>query len=350
MKGRIIQDWSKLNLEVSDFGKPADPESWKKAIGAVQYFMQDPSPIRVMAKLPREERAKFSSKIQSFATKGDFPDEILQIISKFHEVPSYDLGYEQIYNIIDYTGTKESGFKISTVSGGLTFSEVKIGEKAKVYKFSGAVAEVKFNRYGGGLGWDRTLIDDAQYWQLEDNTIEFRNKAYYSRALNFYALIEAVAATYNVAWQAVTPTSLATSNENYDAVRDVNTINYACNQILDALKDSGMGVTPQTNFIILAPAVHRSRILRALSLIQQPVVGSAQRLNFNVSPIFTLMLASTSNYYVILPKNKLVGGYRMDLTVMSDFDILSYEDLMVGWMRYNGAVGELKQIARCAMA
>jgi len=62
------------------------------------------------------------------------------------------------------------------------------------------------------------------------------------------------------------------------------------------------------------------------------------------------MLSSSSVYYVIFPKNKLKGANRMDLTVFSDFDIEAYSDIAVGWQRYGGAVGELKQLVRCATA
>jgi hypothetical protein len=56
------------------------------------------------------------------------------------------------------------------------------------------------------------------------------------------------------------------------------------------------------------------------------------------------MLQNSTRYFVILPKLKLKGGYRMDLTLFSDFDILSYTDVQAGWMRYGGCIGDLDQI------
>jgi hypothetical protein len=60
------------------------------------------------------------------------------------------------------------------------------------------------------------------------------------------------------------------------------------------------------------------------------------------------MLSSSSKYYVILPKQKIMGATRMDLTIFSKFDPESYSDIAVGWQRYGGAIGEIKQLVRCS--
>jgi hypothetical protein len=341
MKGKIIKNWSEINFN--------DLASRKKVIGALQHFMRRPDGENGYA---GRGKNPIAAAFQAFATKGDFPAEILQILEKFHAVPDYDLGYEQIIDIRDFTGTNESGFKILDVTSGLTFNKVKTGEKAKVYKFGGTVAEVTFDKYGGGLDWDRTLIDDRQYWALEDNAIEFRNKAYQSRAAAYYALIEAAGAASGnkQSWAAVTPTSYASSGEHYNVIRDVNTINAACLAILNDLKDKGVGALASSQLVILAPIALKSRLEAAVKQLQQAVVGSAGRLSFSVRIVYTLMLASDSYYYVCYPKAKSKGGYRQDLTIFDQFDIMSYSDTMVGWMRYGGAIGDTDQVAQCAVA
>lgn len=330
MKGKIISNWGKVDF--------SDASSRAKVVGALQNFMVMP-----------DRDVTLKKAMQHFATKGDFPTEILNILEKFHATPDYDLGYEQLFDIRDFTGTNESGFKILNVESGLTFAKVPVGDKAKVFKMSGTEASVTFDLYGGALGWHRTLIDDRQYWTLEDNAIAFRNKAYSSRASNFYALIEAVTGK-DVAWQAVTPASVATSNENYDAIRDVNTINKACLEILTALKDDGVGANANSQFVVVAPIALKSRLERAARMLQQPVVGSGQHLSFNIRIIYTLMLSANDVYYVVFPKAKMKGGYRMDLTIYDQFDILAYTDTMAGWMRYGGAIGDTDQIRKCATA
>lgn len=330
MKGRIIADWSKVRFD--------NPEDARKVYGALQAFLTAPDRV-----------PELKAAIQAFGTKGDFPAEILQVLEKYNQTPYYDTAYETVFDIRDFTGTNESGFDLLDVTSGLAFSLVIPGEKAKVYKMSGAKTRVTFDKYGGGLMWDRTFIDDKQYWTLEDNTIAFRNEAYRSRAQAFYDLIEATAATYNVAWQAVDG-AIPNTNENYMLIRDCNTINYACNAILGRIKSLGLGASTNSPFILLAPDVLKSRLLRALALNQQAFAGSKQYVVYNVLPMFSLMLTNTSTYYVIFPKGKLKGGYRMDLTLMGQTDILAYADTLAGWMRYGGAIGELKQLARCATA
>ena len=333
MKGRIIADWSKVDFK--------DRTSRAKVVGALQYFMRQPG----------DKNSPIHKALQAFATKGDFPTEILQVLEKFHAIADYDLGYESIFDIKDFTGTNQSGFRILNVAHGLTFGKVLTGEKAKVYKMSGEAPEVLFDMYGGGLMWDRKLIDDAQYWTLEDNAIAFRNAAYYSRAVNFYALIEAVAGSGNAqSWAAVTPASVGTTDKDYDAIRDINTINAACLAILADLKDLGVNANANSQFILIAPVALKSRVLRALSLLQQAFAGSGSHLAFNITPMFTLMFTSNSYYYVIFPKAKMKGGYRMDLTIFDQFDITAYADTMVGWMRYGGAIGDVDQVARCAIS
>lgn len=341
MKGKII-DWSKVKGHRTPAGVfVLEPESRRKVVGALQHFMAQPDrkdgPIR--------------KALEHFATKGDFPTEILQILEKYHAETNYDLGYEQVFDVRDFTGTTASGFRIENVSDGLTFAKVAVGDKAKVFKFSGTETTVNFDLYGGGLQWHRTLLDDQQYWTLEDNAISFRNKYYSARAAVFYALLEAVGSGGNAqSWAAVTPGSVATSDKDYNAIRDANTINAAVLAIMADLKDDGVGITPQSEFVIIAPLDLKARLSAALGLLQQPFAGSVNRQAFNCRPVYTLMLTSASYYYVVFPKAKMKGGYRMDLTIYDQFDITAYSDLMVGWGRYGGAIGDTEQVARCAIA
>lgn len=330
MKGRIVADWGKVNLR--------DPKDVRKVHGAMQHFMVQPA-----------QNKELRAAMQHLAVKGDLPAEVLAIIEKYHAVPDFDLGYEQIFDIRDFTGTKESGFEILDVNSGLTFIEVKTGEKAQVHKFAGTKAQVTFARYAAALGWDRTMIDDGKYWLLEDNAIEFRNKAYEAKAQAHYDLIEAVPSTYNTAWQNPSPAALANTDARYVMSRDANTINAAILTILGNLKDAGMGVNASTPFIILAPLQLRPRLRQALAYADI-TLGGQKTVDFPVTLLTTQMLASTTSYYVCLPKRKLKGGNRQELTLLFDDDILAYTSVEAGWMRFGAAIGEVKQISRCATA
>ena len=323
MKGKIIKDWGKVDF--------SNPEHVKKWAGAFQHFMR----------VPQRDPAVRAA-LQQFTTKGDFPTEILQVLEKVHAIPDWDIGYEQVFDIRDFTGTNQSGFDILDVSSGLTFAKVPIGDKIKVYKMEGAKTSVTFDRYGGGLNWDRIWFDDRQYWQIEDTAIEFRNKAYNYRATCFYALIDAISSAQNLAWQGV--------SGDATAWRDAQTLNAAALQIFTDVKDLGYGVNANTPLVVLCPLALMARIRAALTYLNQAFAGSSTGVAYNFRPVFSLMLSSTTKYYVCLPGIKAKGGYRMDLTLFNMFDPLAYADTVAGWMRYGGAIGEINQFQRCSVS
>ena len=348
-QGVILPDWGKFEAG----GGLNSKDNVRNLMGAVQAFMQQPVKYERAFRAASQAFAATGDKaaaMQAFTTSGDFPTSVVEVIQRYQQLDYFDTGYESVFDVIDMRGSRRNSFEILDVEDGLTFSLVPEGQKAKLYKFSGAKATISLDMYGGGLGWSRRLFDDEEYWNIEKTAIAFRNKAYSSKAQNFYDLIEATAATYDLAWQAVTPAGVANTDRDYNAIRDVNTINKACENILGRVNTLGFGVTPNSEFIILAPIQLKTRLPRALGIVQQPFAGSVGFSAYNVRIVWTMMLTATDKYYVILPKNKLVGVNRMDLTIFSEFDPLSYSDFAVGWQRYGGAIGELKQIVRCSIA
>jgi len=331
MKGKIVADWSKVDINSSD--------DRKQIFGALQHFMN--------AANPAYDKAG-KALMQHFATSDDFPTSVLEVLKKFQTTTFYDNAFEQVFDMADFTSSNRNGFEILDVEDGLTFAEVPIGEAAKIYKFGGAKTTVSFNRYGAGLGWDRTLFDDKEYWTLENNAIAFRNKWYSSRAEYAYALIDAIGVGQNLAWQAVTPANVANTNENYNAIRDINTINAACLEILTDLKDKGFDVSPSTPFVLLAPIQLKARILRAMGLLNSGISGTQRGLVYPVTPHFTLGLTSSTTYYVCVPKIKAIFADRMLLTIFDKFDPQTYSDISVGWGRYGGTIGDTEQFQRCA--
>lgn len=330
MKGRIIADWRQVNV--------TDRASRALMMGAVQAFMAAPQKPEVRAAL------------QHFATAGDFPDSAKQIIEKYMLTASYDDGWREVFDVRDFTATNEDGFEILDMESGLSFTQVAPGAKAKISKMSGTKATVYFSMFGGGLNWSRTLFDDGKFWTLEDNAIAFRNQALADKAQLYYDLIDAIGSGQNLAWQAVTG-SVAATDANYVAIRDMNTINKAIETILLAVANKGYGVNVKTPFLIVAPIQLMGRINRALGLLNSAIAGSQfNGVQYNVRVIYTTMLAATDKYYVCLPKHKAKVGERMHMTIYDQFDLLSYSDTAVGWERHGGAIGDTDQFQRCATA
>jgi len=341
-KGSVISDWSKVDLNT--------PLGRRAFIGALTHYMQGPTKDNDMT-AALGQVLQDPKVIQHFTTAGDFPDPVLRMLAKYNQVPAYDTGYERVFDIRDYTNSDRSGFLISDVTEGLTFDEIPIGQKVDIYKFTGTRTQINFVRYGGGLGIDRTMLDDREWLAVEDQVVAFRNNAYFKRASVFYALIEALSATYNVTWQAVTPTNLPNTDANYDAIRDMNTINESCRQIINACEALGLGISMQTNFVLLCPLQLYARMRRAVGVLNAGIAGTSfQGLNWNIDIVVTNMLATTTSYYVIAPKAKLKGGIRQELSVFGSFDPESYTDIAVGWMRFGGALAEPRQLRRCAVS
>lgn len=329
-----LVNWAKYNH--------ANPEHRKFLGERLGQFLAGPS---------SEEYRRTAAKIQEFGSPQDFPTSVLQVLEKYHLTTPYDTGWQQIFKVDDYSASRRNGFDISDVQSGLTFDKIPIGLKLDVHKMWGEKAHVYFDIYGGALGWHKTLFDDEEYWTIEDNAIEFRNKAYLKQAQVFYALIEAVGATGHVDWQNPVPAALAAADPTYNANRDIRTMNAAAMQIALAVAGKGYNVTPQSaSFIVLAPLQLQERVKNALALNFQAFAGSPSQANFSFRPLITTMLQDITHGWVILPQNKLKAGIRMDLTMFASFDLLSYTEVAAGWMRYGGAIGDTDQVVRIAFA
>ena len=312
---------------------------------AVNHFMRD----------PMRSAKQVLAKIQEFTSAGDFPTGVREIIDKFHQISAYDFGYRDLFATKDRTNTQDDGFKVADVLDGLTFRQIIPGEKAYIYQMSGSEVTVQYNMYGGGLGWHRTLLDDGQYWELEDTAISFRNKSYASIAQIHYALIEAVGAAQNIAWQAPDPAALATTDRTYTANRDAQTINAAIINLMSNLSTKGYsnvgsdGMT--TEVIISCPIQLYMRIRRALSLTLDSYSDSENHvIPISIRVIPTTMYTSTTQYYVIVPGNKMISATRMNPTTFTGFDKLSYTDAAVMWYRFAATIADQEQVQRCAIA
>ncbi|MFW6124464.1 MAG: hypothetical protein ACOC5G_04515 [Acidobacteriota bacterium] len=352
MKSKIFKnwDWSKFDINKR--------EHREKLTKQLKYFLAipdlEPNPLFAQSQEFMEDRKKHQEgirKIQEFTTASDFPTSILPVIEKYQQITYYDNGYEQIFDARDMSGLRRNGFDLMDIASGVKFLKTPLGKKAKLYQASGSKEHVYFDRYSGGLNWDRTLFDDEEYITIEDLAIHFRNAAYSDRAAVFYALIEALPAAQNLAWQDPTPATLPNTDRSYQAVRDANTMNLAAQTIITNCIDKGYGITPaNTTFIVLTPLELRGRIKRALDIGLDATSNAIKHIDYKFQQITTASLETTDVYYVALPKRKLKAGYRMDLTTFTDFDILSYTDAQVGWMRYGGAIGDVEQMQRCAIA
>lgn len=353
-KGQIIKDWDKVDCDKLFDPQKRDFKHQAAVMDALHFFLTIPNRT-VPAKFADnkkflEKRKEFqTARFEFFSTLNDFPATAKEAIDKYHELAVYDNGYEQIFNMRDYTGSRRDGFAIDTIQAGLTFRQMMTGEKLDVFQMSGDREFVFFDYYGGALGWDRKLFENQEWWTLEENAIEFRNEAFRIKAATYYALLEAVAAlkAADILWQP-SPDTLVAGTRGFLASRDATTLNRAAQTILLATQASGYGISAENvSFVILAPIQLRARIKQALAISYDIAQPGPSIVDYNFTTVFTTMLATTDHYWVILPKRKIVGGDRMDLTTYADFDILSRTDTVAGWMAFAGAVADIAQMERC---
>lgn len=332
--GVLIKDWSKFE--------------WKNPAHLKQLYV---NAGRFLAGPTNPDFRGAVAKIQEFGSPQDFPTSVLQVLDKYHLTQPYDMGWQQIFKMLDLTGSNRNGWDITDIQSGLTFEKVVIGDKLIPKKMWGSKSHVYCDFYGGALGWHQSLFDDQEYWTLEDNAIEFRAAAYLKQSQVHYALIEAVGSTGAVTWQACNPAALSAADATYNANRDIRTMNAAALQIFKAVEAKGYNVSPQgSTFIVLTPLELQDRVKQALVVQLQAYAGSIGMANFSFRPIYTNMLADKSHAWVILPGNKIQAGNRMDLSMFENFDMLSYTKAAAGWMRYGAAIGDTDQVARIAFA
>jgi hypothetical protein len=333
-------DWDKFDYK--------NKEHQKKLSAAMQCFMSLPSPI-IPAPLAQiqefvDRHDKHHGKIQEFTLYSDGPanEKAIDTVRRLHFLTDYDRGFEQIFDTVDFTGTKANGFDVEAAASGLAFAEVKPGEKAKVYQMAGGKYRTYFCYYAAALGWHRQLFEDGEWWTIDKNAIEFRNKAYSNYAATYYALLETAADTVGCCRYI----SSDCSGCDATARGDAESLNFAALSILLNTANRGYGITPQTaRFIVLTPLQLWGRMQQALRVVNQPFSGSPQIASYNFQLIPTTMLTNTGRVMVIMPKQTLIIGNRMDLTLFDDFDILSYTDTVAGWMRHGGSIGDLDQIS-----
>ena len=340
-----------LNVHAAYNGLPASTTEWKP-----EHYNTFLNRLRTGANFFIENviegtKKKVGNYATYFATGANFPDSVLPIYEKYRTVLHTDDAWEQAFKMIDMTNVPRDGMRVTTVGSGITFEAVPEGAKAKVYSANGTDFFLSFDTYGGGVQWSRKLIDDQEYWTIEDNTVLFLNSAARSRSLSAYAMIEAISSTRNLAWRNPTPTGLPATDANYTAIRDFNTINTAIINMLVANKDKGYGVSESMTFLVLAPIQLKPRLDRAAGIFNNSLAGLGfEGIRFNVRFVYTMNFAATDKYYVCIPGIKNYFVDRQRLRIFTKFEELSYSDLAVGWQRYGGMIADQELWTRCSTA
>lgn len=317
---------------VSALGR-GEPARRVAAAVALQEFMAAP------ARMARQFRAQ----LREMVTAGDHPSgaTLQAYIDRFLITPGEaDFGWREIFAVHDPMTAEsqlvKSYFKVLSITSGIVFERRLPGEPAKFKSITSSEATVEYLMWGGGVSIERVWWDDQDYLQIGDLLSMFRADYYYRQAAYMYGLITALSTDYN-----------------YSTGADlVAKINGACAHIIRALQGKGYAVNANSTFVLAFPPEQWGNIDAVLAVQSQEALTqttSKTRLKYRCVPIPTVHIPTsggTSGIYVILPKNNLKAGIRMDLTLFGNFNVASYTDDIAGFGRDAGVVGDSNQIRR----
>ena len=335
-----ILNWDKLNLK--------NPVHMNTVKYAMANYMRSPS----TAFNPNKEFMKarrHAVSLQNMATVSDFPEYLTNLFAKFQTMPIYDMGYEAIFDIRPLSGT--DGYDVYATEDNIQFVKILPGGTVKYYGQAGAKYRVYVDFYGGGAAIDHRLLYARDFYRIEELLTALRNRAYIKKASVAYGLIEAIGAGINVAWQNLDPSTLANTDATYTMNRDAQTMVTARNTLIANNLTKGYvpdGLT-QT-FVILCPYQLTQRIKRALAYRRQEMIDATTEVPGNFVVIETTMLASSTQYYMIIPKGKSTGATLLDLTQFNEFNQDNLTEKIADWMAFGFDIGDTQQFARLAIS
>lgn len=318
-------------IDALDAIRAGDVARRVQAFVALQEFMNAPANFR----------RRFRSSLREFVTAGSFPSDMnaQRYIDQFMITEGeMDMGFEEIFDIHQPAQAQfvASQFEILDVENGWTMDEVTRGQELKYGKLSAKAAVVAYLMFGGGLSIDGVWWDDQKLFNIAQVLQGARTNSYFRKAKHFYGLLTSLGAGVNF-------------NTGTDLTAKING---ACAAILRDLQGKGIGVSRNVEFCVVhapedAGLVDAAILTRSDVAVQTST--SRERLQYRLRPIYTTHVPASgtgSGIYVVLPKGKLKGGYRMLPTLFGKFNQDRYADDLALWERYAGAIGETKQVKR----
>lgn len=290
--------------------------------------------------VPSVERVKAHLSTK-WAVPGDNPnlvDASNRVVEFFHtNMPDMDLGYQQVFDLVDMRSSNQDSFDILDANQGITFGQVKPGAEVKIRRgVTDSKMSVSVCTFADGVG----ILDDwlrfQKWWAVSDTVAEFNAKAWDKRASWHYDLFTALSSGVDVAFD----------------TDDTKTLNKAAAKILRAVKAKGYGAGSNAGFVILCAPEDVGRITKMLTATAGSLIVAYQA---NVQPITVRVQAviATANlpsniggYYLVLPGRKLKSGNWKDLTIESARNIYVSANDYVGKFQSNAAIGDTDQVAR----
>jgi hypothetical protein len=240
----------------------------------------------------------------------------------FPEVPA-DTQYLNIFRTVQ---SNKAGETYEQAYAGITFTELKLGEKPKLGTISQTANYVKNLKYGAAFGMFREWIEDNEIWKIEEVINEAKIAAFNAKATLAYGLIAAASWTkhdaYATSWIASINKGLAILKRAKDAV-------------------GSPVLTPNQTPIVLCPVEKTAEILQAIKDTQ--VTGQrGERLTMIPDIIeTTYILDSDKKIFILVPKRRLILQEREALRTEQEQDIMLDAQAYAWYFRGNGTILDL---------
>lgn len=232
------------------------------------------------------------------------------------EVPA-DTQYLELFRTVQ---SDKAGETYEQAEAGITFSQLKLGEKPKLGTITHAKDYVPNLKWGTAFGFHREWIDDNEVWKMEDIIRQAKIAAYDAKATFMYGLIAAASWT-NIAY----------------ATSWIKTLNTAYAQLKRAKK-----LKPNQRPIVVCTPEKLSEILQAIK--DTMVTGQrGERLTMIPDVIDTAYLLETDlKAYVLIPKERFILQEREALRSETDKDIMMDAEAYAWYFRMNGIILDTK--------
>ena len=250
-------------------------------------------------------------------------------------VKTPDRGYEVLFDEVDMRASSNDAFDMISVTGGVTFYQIKPGEEVKISAIAkGAKVSVSYLRFAGGVN----ILDDwlrfNKYYLIDELFSDTILNYWDQRADLFYGLLTSIGASVVQAFD----------------TDDITTINNACAAILADCKTAGLKVGENPNFVITCNPSLKARILKALKTTFE-TQGVNKQVVFNVPTVVQTSKIANTSYFVSLPGFKNKRGEWEDLTARdAQRDETKLGAVHVWTCAYNGIIGLSAQHKRCALS
>lgn len=341
--------------------KPKD-QQLKMLAGAVAFELAKPAMALDMAKdaaaLAGVESAGFEGRRRApgveqvkaflgrkYGTAGDTPelvDPANQFAEFFHtNMPEMDMGYALLFDMVDLRSSVHDHFDIIDTNMGVSWTQRKPGEPTKIRRaISEALTTVSLLEFSAGLGILDRWLDRQMYWNIDEAIAEFRAQHYQTKASMHYALITALGAGIDIAFD----------------TDDVTTANAAAASIIRATRTKGYAVGNNPTFYALTGIEQVGRLEKMLTaqrgsaIVDQGTVN--QPLAHRIAGIIgsTEIPANDTGWYLVLPGRKLKRGEFKDLTVEQGRNMYVSATDLVGVAQYNAGLGDSDQVRRVKFA